>query len=319
MTRLRRIDIVRALATAGCVGPALPAFGQTVTKVTVGVNASDDATPLLWAKTSGMFARAGLDVDIQKFPSGSIAVAAVIGGSLDIARTSLLPMINAHNRGIPVQLIAPADLALPNDDSDAIVVAKDSPMTSGKQFNGATLPIPALHDFNEIATRAWIDATGGDSKTVRFIEVPISSIVPAIETGRVPGGMITNPFLKDALAAGRVKVIGRPNQAIAKRYLITAYMATVPFIAGHHDAVSTFAQVLAQSGAYVTAHHAETVAAVASFWGITASVISGMPTSPLAASLDPKDIQPLIDAAARYGVIAKTYPADELIAPVIGR
>jgi len=281
--------------------------------LTVGVNGSDDVTPLLWAKTSGMFARAGLDVDIQKFGSGSVAVAAVIGGSLDVARTSLLPLISARNRGIPVQLIAPADLAVPNDDKEAIVVAKDSPVTSGRQLNGATLPIPALHDFNEVATRAWIDANGGDSKTVRFIEVPISSIVPAIEAGRVAGGMVTDPFLQDALAAGRVKVIGRPNEAIAKRYLITAYMATEAFIAAHHDAVVTFAQALAQSGAYVTAHHVETVAAVASFWGITASVISGMKPSPLASSLDPKDIQPLIDAAARYGVIAKPFPAETMI------
>jgi ABC-type nitrate/sulfonate/bicarbonate transport system substrate-binding protein len=149
--------------------------------------------------------------------------------------------------------------------------------------------------------------------------VPISSIVPAIEAGRVAGGMVTDPFLQDALGAGRVKIIGRPNEAIAKRYLITAYMATESFIGGHRDAVAAFAQVLAQSSIYVTAHHAETVAAVAAFWGITASVISGMKPSPIAASLDPKDIQPLIDAAARYGVIPKPFPAESMIAPGLAR
>lgn len=315
---MRRIDIVRALVAAGCAGGALPALGQTATKLSVGVNASDDVAPLLWAKTSGMFTRAGLDVDIQKFTSGSIAVAAVIGGSLDIARTSLLPLISAHNRGIPVQLIAPGELALPNDPTEAIVVAKNSPVTSAKQLNGATMPVPALHSFNEMATRAWIDATGGDSKTVHFVEVPISSIVPAIEAGRMPAGMVTDPFLKDALAAGRVNVIGRPNEAIGKRYLITAYMTMAPFIAAHHEAVSTFAQVLGRSAAYTTTHHAEVIVAVASFWGITASAISGMAAPPVASSLDPKDIQPLIDTAARYGVIATGFPAEAIIAPGIG-
>ena len=230
---VRRIDVLSTLSAAVCAGGALPAYGQTLTKITVGVNGSDDVTPLLWAKTSGMFARAGLDVDIQKFGSGSIATAAVIGGSLDAARSSLLPLISAHSRGIPVRLIAPGELATPGDPTEGMLVAKDSPVTSGAQLNGTTLPVPSIHDFNEIASRAWIDATGGDSKTVRFIELPISAIVPAIIDGRVPAGMVTDPFYKDAVTAGRVKTIGRPNQAIAKRYLITGYVTTEAFIAAH--------------------------------------------------------------------------------------
>jgi NitT/TauT family transport system substrate-binding protein len=316
---MRRLAVISALAAAGCAGSALPALGQTATKISVGVNGSDDVTPLLWGKTSGMFARAGLDVDVQKFPSSSIALAALLGGSLDIVRGSLLPLISARSRGIPVQLVAPAELAMPEDPSEGMVVAKDSPITSGKQLNGATLPVPSLHDFNEIATRAWIDTTGGDSKTVHFIELPIASIIPAIADGRVPAGMVTNPFLKDGLTAGHIKVIGRPNQAIGKSYLIVAYVTTAAFIAAHHDAASSFARVLGQSGVYTTAHHAEAVAAVAPFWGITASVIADMVTSPLATTLDPKQIQPLIDAAARYGVITKSFRAEELIAPGIAR
>jgi NitT/TauT family transport system substrate-binding protein len=316
---MRRVDIVRVLVAAGCVVPARRARGQVPAKLNVGVNGSDDVTPLLWAKTSGMFTRAGLDVDIQKFGSGSIALSALIGGSLDIVRASLPPVISAHSRGIPVQLIAPGDLSMPGDPTEGIVALKSSTVTSGKQLSGATMPVPALHSFNEMASRAWIDATGGDSKSVHFIEIPISAIVPAIEAGRVAAGMVTDPFLKDGLTAGRIKVIGHPNEAIAKRFLITGYAAMAPFIGGHRDAVSTFARLLAQSSVYTTAHHAEVVAAVASFWGLSAAVISGMATSQVAASLDPKDIQPLVDVAARYGVIPEGFAADALIAPGIGR
>jgi ABC-type nitrate/sulfonate/bicarbonate transport system substrate-binding protein len=311
---VRRAHIVGSLAAIAAVAAPWPALGQTPAKLTVGVNGSDDVTPLLWAKTSGLFEKAGLDVEIQKFGSGSAAVAALVGGSLDIVRASLPPLISAHSRGIAVQLIAPADLALPTDPTEAIVVAAASSVTSGKQLNGATMPVPALHSFNELATRAWIDATGGDSKSVHFVELPISAIVPAIEAGRVAAGMVTDPFLKDALTTGGIKVIGRPNAAIAKRYLITAYVAMAPLIASHRDAVATFARVLGRSAVYTTAHHAEAVAAVAPFWGISASAIAAMPTSPEAPSLDPKDIQPLIDTAARYGIIPEAFAAEAMIA-----
>ena len=52
----------------------------------MGTNAADDVTPLLWAKATGMFAKAGLDVDIEKLTSGSAVTSAVIGGTLDIGR-----------------------------------------------------------------------------------------------------------------------------------------------------------------------------------------------------------------------------------------
>jgi NitT/TauT family transport system substrate-binding protein len=312
---MRRAAFVATIAAAG----ASPAAAQTATKLTVGVNGSDDVSPLLWAKTSGMFARAGLDVAIQKFSSGSVAVAALVGGSLDVVRASLPPLISAHSRGLAVQLIAPADLALAGAPTEGIVVAKSSTITTGKELNGATLPVPAVHSFNEIATRAWIDASGGDSRTVRFIEIPISSIVPAIEAGRVPAGMVTDPFLKDALAADRVRVIGRPGGAIGKRYLITAYVAMGPYIAAHRDAVGAFARTLAAADDYTTAHHAEVLAAVAPFWGISAAAISDMPAQPYTSVLDPRDIQPLIDVAARYGVIPERFPAEAMIAPGLMR
>jgi NitT/TauT family transport system substrate-binding protein len=310
---MRRIDILRALAATGCALPALPAGAQTLTKMSVGLNAASDISPILWAKTSGMFTRAGLDVDVQKFSSGTVAIAAVIGGSLDVARASLLPLINAYSHGIPIAILAPADLSATGSDTQAMVVPKDSPITSGKQLNGATMPVPSLGDFNTISTRSWIDATGGDSSTVKFIELPLPSIGPAVVEGRVPAAMVTNPFLSEALAQGKIKMIGRPDETIAKRFLITCYVTTKTWVAAHREAAAAFAQTLNAAATYTAAHHSEVLTAVAPFWGIPASVISAMPIQPFAHSLDPKDVQPLIDAAARYGVIPKAFPAEQMI------
>lgn len=310
---MRRIDTLRTLSAAALMLPALPARAQTPTKISVGVNASSDISPLLWAKTSGMFEKAGLDVDIQKMTSGSAAISAVIGGSLDMARASLLPLLNARAHNVPVELVAAGDLAVAGDPTEAIVVAANSPITSGKQLNGATLPTPSLHDFNEIATRAWIDKTGGDSSTVKFIEMPISAIVPAILEARLPAGMVTDPSLKSALTAGGVKIIGRANTAIAGRYLITSYVSTTSWVDAHRAAAAAFARTLYASARYTADHHADVVNAVAPFWGLPPSVLANMPAQPEAYSLNPKELQPLIDAAARYGVIPKAFPAESMM------
>jgi NitT/TauT family transport system substrate-binding protein len=313
---MKRIDFTRAVVAGALSAAAGPVAAQTSTPTVIrlGTNASDDITPLLWAQTSGIFARAGLKIDIQKFPSGSIATAAVIGGSLDIARSSLLPLINARSHGIPLELIAAADMSLSDDPTEGIVTLKESPYKTGKDLNGTTMPIPALHDFDEVATRAWVDATGGDSKTIHFIELPQSAVLAALQQGRVAAAFLSNPFLTNAVQSGKAHVIGEPNGAIAKRFLITAYCSTTAFVEKNHDAVRKFIDALQRSGTYARTHHAEVIAAVAPFWGIDPVLLATMRPTRTASALNPKDIQPLLDAALRYGIITKPITAKSMIA-----
>jgi NitT/TauT family transport system substrate-binding protein len=315
-----RLDFTRALAATGLAGVAGAAGAQSaLVPVRVGTNAADDVTPLLWAKATGMFAKAGLDVQIQKLTSGSAVTAAVLGGTLDIGRSSLLPLISARSRGVGLVVVAPAELAIGEDQSAALIVLKDSPITSGRDLNGKTLPSPSLRDYFEVSTRAWIDANGGDSKTVKFIELPISSDLAALESGRIVAAALPNPFLQNALATGKMRILGRPNTAIAKRFLVTAWCATEAFVAQNRDALLKFTQTLHDSTVYTNAHESETVAVTAPFWGVDPSVLTSMARSPSAFTVDPKDIQPLIDAAFRYGVIEKPMRAETLISPVAYR
>ena len=205
-----RRDFTRTLAAAGLTGLARPAAAQSgLMKLQVGTNAADDVTPLLWAKATGMFTKAGLDVDIQKLTSGSAVTAAVLGGSLDIGRSSLLPLISARSHDVPVQLIAPAELSVGEDPSAGIIVLKDGPVKSARDLNGSTMPSPSLKDYFWIADRAWIDANGGDSKTVKFIELPISAMLAAIEAGAA------DRDLDGILATGRLREDTRlPGQQI---------------------------------------------------------------------------------------------------------
>ncbi|HEV8020551.1 MAG TPA: ABC transporter substrate-binding protein [Candidatus Lustribacter sp.] len=315
---MKRLDFTRALSATAFGTAAGPAAAQTTTDLTtirLGTNVNNDSTPLFWAVTSGIFARAGLKVDIQKFNSGTVAIAALVGGSLDIARGSLLPLISARAHGIPIQIVAPAELSVVGDSSEGIVALKESTVTTGKDLNGATMPVPALHDFDEVSTRAWIDATGGDSKTVKFIELPSSAVLASLLAGRVKAAFLSDPFLTSAVASGRTKVIAHPNASIAPRFLITCYCSTETFVDKNRAAIRRFADALGRSATYTNAHHAEVLATVAPFWGVDPAVVNAMTPTVGASRLDPREIQPLLDAALRYGVIPAPITAKSMIAP----
>jgi NitT/TauT family transport system substrate-binding protein len=303
------------LAVALVLGLGRPSLGQpALTVVRVASNTNDDVTPLLYALHTHMFEKVGLQVEISPMRSGSAVTAAVIGGSIDIGKSSILPLVSAYFRKLPVAAVAPGELWLQNSPISALVADKSAGITSAKDLAGKVVAVQALRDFSEFALRAWVDSNGGDSSTLKVVEVPQSSILAALQDGRVVAANMSNPGLATVLASNTVKLVGRPDDAIGKHYLLTAWFASTSYIAAHPDVIRKFADVMSQAARYTNTHHAETVPLTAPFWGIDPNVLSHMPRAEIGDRLDAADLQPVINLAAKYDVIDKSFDANELIA-----
>jgi NitT/TauT family transport system substrate-binding protein len=314
---LRRWSLLFVLA-ALLVAP-VAAQAPALTAIHVASNAADDITPLLYAQKTGMFAKAGLDVQIDRMNSGAAVTAAVVGGSIDIGKSSILPLINAHVHGVPLQIVAPGEMWLTAAPISGLVVKKDSPINTARDLEGKTIAVVALGDLTHTGTRAWLDQNGGNSKSVRYLELPSATALAAIGDGRIDAANVSNPVFAQMVATGQVRVIGHPSDAIAKRFLVTAFFATNAYIAKNGDAVAKFAQVVRTAAAYTNTHHAETIAMTAAFWGIDPALLSNMTRATVGSTVDPRDIQPLIEAASKYGVIENGFDARQLLAPAIAR
>jgi hypothetical protein len=77
----------------------------------------------------------------------------------------------AHVHGLPFTIIAPGIGYAPGKVAAAIMVPVNSPAQSGKDLNGKLLGAAALNTIAEYLPRAWIDKTGGDSTSVKFVEI----------------------------------------------------------------------------------------------------------------------------------------------------
>ena len=49
---------------------------------------------------------------------------------------------------------------------------------SGRDFAGKTIGVPTLKDLDALATASWVDAHGGDSTTLRYVELPNPALLP---------------------------------------------------------------------------------------------------------------------------------------------
>ena len=294
---------------------ASPPPAPLLTIVHVGLVPNDDAaTPLLYAQRTGMFAKAGLDVHLEMQTSGAAVTAAVVAGTFDIGKSSIVPLINAHQHGLPIVIVAPASIWDGKSQFAGLLVRGDAKIGSGKDLEGKVVGVQSLNDMNEIATDAWVGSHGGDPSTLRFVELPMGSAAAAIKSGRIDAAAFVQPQLENALTGGGVKLLPGAFSAIAPHYLFAAWFSTSSWVHDHPDTVRDFSRILAIAATYTNAHHAETAPWVSQFTSIPLPVVQNMVRTPSGTVLDATWLQPIIDAALKYKILNKGFPANELIA-----
>jgi NitT/TauT family transport system substrate-binding protein len=274
---------------------------------------TEDSTDLYYGIKTGLFRRAGLNVEMINTSSGAAATEAVIAGAYPLCKTNLLSVVQAHVRGIPVVLVAPEILYNPRNPTTLLQIAPDATYKTGADLNGKTAGVPALHAGAALMTCAWIDKHGGDWKSVRFVEISNSAMEPAIVSHRIDVGVLQPPQLDASLANGTTKTLGDCMGAIAPNYMYSGYIARADWAREHGDLIRTFARALAEATRYVNVHAAETAQLVAEFTKIEITDVAKMHRTINGTILDAPLVQPFIDAAAKYGEIPQAFPARDLI------
>jgi NitT/TauT family transport system substrate-binding protein len=317
MYRVLRRLLGALLPMAVVVGLAAPiAQAQDRPVISVILPPSVDVAPLLYADHAGLFLKAGLTVQITQMASGSAIAAAIAGGSGQIGFSSLSALIAGHSHGLPFQLIAPGGVYLDDDPYALMLVRNDSNIRTGRDLNGKTIGSASIGDLDEVSAYAWIDQTGGDVKSTRVIEVPTPILGQALIDGRIDALSVGQPWTTLALESGKVHTIGKSFSAIAPRFLMSAYFTTSAFAASNQDALARFERVVSDASAYVNAHHDAIVPLLASFTKLDPTLITRTMKGSDGQYLDAKDIQPMIDASAKFGMIAKRFNAEDMMSSV---
>jgi NitT/TauT family transport system substrate-binding protein len=309
---LSRRHALEAIAASLAFTPALADAQGTPATLRIGALPTDSALPFFFGVRTGLFERAGLKLEVSRMTSGAAIAAAIAGGALDIGQTSMLGPILGFARGIPFTVVAPATNWISGADG-GLVVAASSPLHAAKDFEGKTIAAAAVNDINGLAMKAWMDRNGADSSALKVVEIPQLSQPAALEQGRVVGITVVNPAFTIAMAGGKARVAGDIFDAIAKRFMLVCWFSTTPWIAQNRPLAQRFIRVLSQSAAYVGTHAAETVVDVAAVSHLDNESILHERRMEYATRLHAADIQPVIDVAAKYKAIEKSYSAAELV------
>lgn len=303
--------VAASFATTQRAGAQQPALA--LLRITCVPN--DDVTPLLYADQSGLFRKAGIQVEITRNTSGAAIAAAVAGGTYDIGLASMMALVTGHAHGLPFVMVSASLLSVPGDQSIQMVVLNESPVRSPRDLSGKLLAVASIKDLNWLSSRKFVDDDGGDSSTIKFVELPQPAVPAALEQGRLDAAVLISPTLDRAMATGHFRALGDPQLSIAPRFSTADWFTMSDFATRNRDLVERFARAMLAATIYANAHHAETAPLIIAFTQMDPAAASQLHRGFCAEYLDARDIQPPIDVAARYGIIDKPFPAQELISP----
>jgi len=284
------------------------------TPLTVLLTTTADSVPFFYAQQQGMFQKAGLDVTATFVTSGSVATAAVIGGSAQIGNSNVFTVIQAHARGIPMVLIAPSGQHDPSSPNSEVFALRDGPLRTPKDLEDRTVGVVSLHDLQTLSTRASIEQAGGDSAKAKFVELPQSTMLEAITAKRVDAIVAYEPFRTADESSGQLRSLGAPFSAISRDMMYTAWIAMAPWVNANHAVAAKFAQVIREAAGYTNPHFFDLIPLMASVAKLAPETLQKLHRVHDATSLNPAFIQPVIDVAAHFKEIPASFPAQELIA-----
>lgn len=311
-------SLLGALVLGASLAGASAAQSQpaSLTPITVAMAHTIDATPLYYALRQGLFEKAGLAVTLNAMASGSLATVAVVGGSAQVGLANTLSATTAHDKNVPLLLIASAGLYDAAAPLARIFVGNDSPIRTAKDLENHVVAVNGLHDLLALSVKAWLAQGGVDPQNVHFVEIAQPAMLAALEQKRVDAIANFEPFATAVENSGHARTLAAPYTSIARRFLVTAWFVHGPWAAAHRDVALRFAQVIHQATLYSNAHIPEMVPIVASYTGMTPEVAQqALRTQKRAASLDPAQIQPVIDAAARFHEMSASFPARDVVMP----
>jgi NitT/TauT family transport system substrate-binding protein len=309
-----RRAVLRGAAVAALVPyTAAHAGAADLTKLSLGTAQTDSASEVLSGIYEGIYSRAGLDVQPQTFTNGNATFAAMLGGGLDVANSNLLSLAVAYAHGAPFRMIATGGVYSTTNPATLMVVAKDSKLRTARDLGGTTVGVNVLQGIAHVATQAWIDKNGGDSKQVKFLELPNASMGAALLSKRIDASILPEPFLSQSKSDWRF--FGKAFDGFGPRWMIDGYVATQTWITANRDTAHKFQQSNLEAAIWANRHQNQTAELVAKGMNLDLTVVRGMARASFLERIDLGAIQPVLDVGFQYSVLPSKLSAADLFSP----
>jgi NitT/TauT family transport system substrate-binding protein len=311
---LNRAQAIASIA-GGIAGPvvlASAARAQTQ-PLRIAYIPTENCAQVFYAQEQGYFVKAGLEVHLEPINFSAAIASAVLSDAIDIGNISTLTITVAHSKHIPLVYIAGGNaFVMTKGIPDAgILVAANSPIKTARDLNGKTFGCSGLGSFGEFIPRAWVDANGGDSTTMKFVEFPNAQLPVAVSSGRADAAFVSPPAFGKALKEN-CRMLAVASDAVANEFMGSGWFCTQAWGSAHPAAIAAFTSALHAATVWARANPDKAVDILVKYLKLEPAVLAAIERVTFLDRLETRFLQPPINVVARYSKFPP-FPAEELI------
>jgi NitT/TauT family transport system substrate-binding protein len=289
----------------------------TTRPLRLGYVANPFSLPIVVAHERSYFPAAGLEVEMETFPNGSAATAALNDGTIDLGVSGHLQTLMAARGPVKQVFIVPLGFEEAPDHLPVALLGRTH-VTSGRDLEGASVAVSALGAISELQLRIFMAAEGASYDTLTLTPMPFREMGTALEDGAVAAASVPEPFASVLLAQGLGAVIDRGSlsRALAPgdRAMVAGLVAPEAWVASEPALVAAVVEAVGRAIDDLRADPGLVSARMVTAAGLGEVPGAGLQTPRFDRHLDPSDLQRVFDLALTHGLIDRTATAGDLIA-----
>jgi NitT/TauT family transport system substrate-binding protein len=255
---LRRIwpvlaSVALAAGLAACSSGSSSSNTATATSapelanITVGVLLGSDGVTIQIAQDKGFFTQEGLNVKTVVLPTTNAATTGLLSHTLDFSTENYVGMF-AQEKAVPglnLRIVADNDQATPN--LYALMVAKNSPITSLADLKGKKVSFPAKgFNYGSMATNIQLQPYHLSNDNFTTVALPFSAAPQAVATGTIDAAFTTEPFITIMESSGARELVDLLSGPLAG-FPVACWGTTASFVAKNPKTVAAFQRAMAKA------------------------------------------------------------------------
>jgi NitT/TauT family transport system substrate-binding protein len=308
--KMNRAALLRG-AAAAAGGALWPAYARAA-DATIRVASSPSATQAqaFYAERLGLFHSAGISSVLTKVTRGAESIAAVANGSIDVGIATPEIVGNAIIHGLPIRMIASGPIFI-EPAPIGLYALKSGPVSDAASLKNAVVGVAALNDNLTLAVWAWLARGGIDKDSVRSIEMPFPTMVPALERGNVQVVTLVEPFITPNIA--EIRLIPGVFETLGVGNALGVWFARKDFVRDNADLVKRFTGAIYAVARWAKSTPDAVAPLLAEYSSVPLDIARAMIKPRYAESTDASQFTLQLDEAVKFGMIPRALPFSELM------
>jgi len=311
--RLRRV--AGSLITGAIVLASPLTLATAQTKVTLGYTGVADFAAAFVAKEHGLFAKHGLDVELQQLALNSTLPAALQSNAVQIGGAAPSVLLQAADSGLALQALAAASVNVRSASNPSIVARAGSNITSANDLVGKKVGVPGLNATLHVLARRWLTDKGVDYRKVTFIETPFPQMNDILKAGTVDAAVAAEPFMGRIVQAGTATVIAHLSADLPEGMVNLLYASTRDWAARNPAAVKAFRAALVEAIAKIEADPQAARADIGKYVKVPPQVLAALPLPKFDATISDARLRFWDETMRQQDMLKTRLDLSQLVAP----